>query len=238
MILRASRPLKCFYLLVTPHSQQVCSQDPVIPDSLPNSSSTATNDLLGLDFSSFAAGPAKVKQANGQPENWSRFESNPYNPFSNNASKPPGDASFPTYSPALSPFISSNPFVSGQTSAGSSKNSSPSKTPHKLSPEKLNPFKVNQVGNQTNYNLPMQQSVSPAVINSTNRQSPVHNLQNAALYRSSVNQSLPVRNQFSSNQNSPLKTTGLGKSSLPQQTNNDNELFSDLLGSWKTREGL
>ena len=65
------------------------------------------------------------------------------------------------------------------------------------------------------------------------------NTATAQLRKTNSSQSLPVRNnQFLSPQHRSV--TGLNKTSPVRQTqaNKDNELFSDLLGSWKTREGL
>ena len=203
--------------------------------------STTANDLLSLDFSSFGTTQSTAAaDVINQEENWADFKSDPmpelsnaFNPFAPSAPR----ESSRTQSSAFPHLAGSSPFLPGQVSSNSSRTSSPSRTPHRLSPEKLNPFKVSQGGTTQPYHG---QQTFPSYSGQMNSFANTSvNTATAQLRKTNSSQSLPVRNnQFLSPQHRSV--TGLNKTSPVRQTqaNKDNELFSDLLGSWKTREGL
>jgi len=208
-----------------------------IPASTTTSHSTTSNDLMSLDFTSFGTESTAASDVNNQGENWANFKSdskaNSFDPFG-----PSVTMDRPrSHSPSLSPFVSSNPFLSGQASSGFSKTTSPSKAPpHRLSPEKLNPFKVAQDGTRP---FKGQQTFPSHTGQINNFSKPSINTRTSPLHKNNSNQCLPVKtNPFLSPQHRSVSTLNKSSSLRQPQANKDSELFSDLLGSWKTREGL
>ena len=203
------------------------------------SQSTASTDLLSLDFSSFGVDQTSTSDSEKNEANWARFDNPPKAERSHFFDLPAHNVpittadTFQTHGPALSSLISSNPFVTGQMSSGSSRSSSPSKTPNKLNPEKLNPFKTKQTEAPL-LNFQRQQTFPTLAshYNDFTKTSPVHNTERASLHVNNSNKTQPVQTglYWSPHHRSATRTT---QSNLRQTP--DNELFFDLLETWKNK---
>ena len=213
---------------------------------------SATDDLLGLDFS-MSSQQLKLDVEN---PNWNAFESPGGNNFqSNNVSNPfaaspshteSGHKGSPSFPSSSAPYVAgSNPFATGLLPSESSKSPSPGNTPMKLNEDKFHPHSLarpSAIDPFANYSLHRTASMTHSAGANSTTCSPQRGANRLPLQRSQSIQSLPRhKNPFISNRYllNATMSSGTGRPMYREKTSPkmDSELFSDLLGSWKAREG-